>query len=105
KGVITEEAWNKNKNKFRFDYLKDNHFSEMKDSEIIYGRIGLLRDIDDYVGKYYSRAWVRKKILRQTEEEIKEIDNEIAQEPDVVESEIGENQPSQPQPEEKPETK
>jgi hypothetical protein len=62
------------------DFLKDSHFSELKNLEITQDRLNLMRDMNDLIGKYYSIKWVRKNILQQTDEEIKEIDEEIEQE-------------------------
>ena len=81
KGIITKQEWNEIKGKIFYDFLEDNHFSELKNAEIMRERLNTLRDIDEYVGKYYSTTWVRKNILQQTEDEIEEIDQQIADEP------------------------
>ena len=81
KGIITKQEWNDIKGKIFYDFLEDNHFSELKNAEIMRERLNTLRDIDEYVGKYYSVEWVRKNILQQTEDEIEEIDQQIADEP------------------------
>ena len=81
KGIITKQEWSEIKGKIYYDFLEDNHFAELKNSEIMRERLNTLRDIDEYVGKYYSTNWVRKNILMQTEEEIEEIDQQIADEP------------------------
>jgi len=80
KGIITKQEWNDIKTKIYYDFLEDNHFTELKQAEILRERISLVRDIDEFVGKYYSAEWVRKNILYQTEEEIEEIDAQIDQE-------------------------
>ena len=49
----------------------------MKDAEIVRERIETLQSLDEYVGKYFSQDYVRKNILRQTEEEIAEMDKQI----------------------------
>lgn len=81
KGIITKQEWSEIKSKIYYDFLEDNHFSELKNAEIMRERLNTLRDIDEYVGKYYSAEWVRKNILMQTEDEIEEIDQQIADEP------------------------
>lgn len=81
KGIITKQEWQEIKGKIFYDFLEDNHFSELKNAEIMRERLNTLRDIDEYVGKYYSVEWVRKNILMQTEDEIEEIDQQIADEP------------------------
>jgi hypothetical protein len=80
KGVITAEDWDKMKEDIVIDFLKDNYFAELKESEVIRERMNSLQMVDPFVGKYYSAAWVRKNILMQTEEEISDIDKEINQE-------------------------
>ena len=77
KGVITKEEWKEIKNKIYYDFQEDNHFSELKEAEVLQNRINIIRDLDEFVGKYYSQEWVRKNVLFQTEEEIEEIDKQI----------------------------
>jgi hypothetical protein len=60
-----------------FDFLQDTHFAELKNAELLREKIGTLRELDEFVGKYYSVEWVRKNVLMQTDEEIKEIDKQI----------------------------
>ena len=43
-------------------------------------RLGLAATVEPYLGKYYSTEYLRKKVLRQSDTEIKEIDDQIAQE-------------------------
>lgn len=76
RGVITPDDWELMRGKIRFDYIKDNHFSEMKDAEIIQSRLNLLATIDPFVGKYYSPSYVKKHILRLNDEHIEQIDAE-----------------------------
>jgi hypothetical protein len=61
----------------QYDFLYDNQFAELKESELLEGRLGNLAAIEPYIGKYYSTEFVRKKILRQTDDEIIEIDAQI----------------------------
>jgi hypothetical protein len=77
KGVITKEEWKEMKNKIYYDFQEDNHFSELKEAEVLQNRINIIRDMEEFVGKYYSQEWVRKNVLYQTEEEIEEIDKQI----------------------------
>lgn len=74
KGVVTVEDWQSMFNQIKFDFAKDNYFAELKDSEILEGRIGLARSIQDISEKYYSHNWIRRNILRQTDDDIKEQD-------------------------------
>jgi len=93
KGIITEDDWIQLKEQIRYDYLRDNAFAELKNAEIIRERLSLLRDMDEYVGKYYSVEWVRKNVLKQTDDDIEYIDKQINDEkdkyPDEEEDEEG----------------
>jgi hypothetical protein len=80
KGICTVEEWNDWKNDIQYKYALDNYFEELKSIEITRDRITLLRDIDDYVGKYYSHEYIRKYILQQSEEDIKELDKQMKKE-------------------------
>ena len=64
----------------QYDFLYDNHFAELKDAELMQERLGLVQTADPYIGKYYSVDFIRRKILRQTDEEIIEQDKLINQE-------------------------
>ena len=77
KGVITAAEWKEMQDKIRYDFMEDNHFAELKDSEILENRLRLLADVDQYTGKYFSTIWIQKNVLRQTEEEIETISQEI----------------------------
>ena len=79
-GVITEKEWYSMVQDIRFEYVSDSYFTESKDYEILQERLNILSSINDSIGEYYSREWVRKNILRQTEKEIKEEDRKIAKE-------------------------
>ena len=80
KGVITSEDWPHMKENIRFKFAEDNHFAELRQTEVLRDRLSMLRDIDDYAGKYYSHEWIRKNILRQSDEDIEEMDEQINQE-------------------------
>ena len=80
KGIITKREWDLIKGKVFYDYAKDNHFTELKNAEIMRERLNTLRDLDEYVGRYYSVEWVRKNVLMQTEDEIEEIVKQIEDE-------------------------
>ncbi len=77
KGIVSIDEWELEKENIRFDYQKDSHFVEMKDAEIQRERATTLRELDEFVGKYYSQQWIRKNVLRQSEEEIEMIDKQI----------------------------
>ena len=77
KNIITEDDWKAMKEYVSYDFQKDSHFVELKEAEILRERINTLEQMDQFVGKYYSEAWIRKNVLRQSEQEISDIDNEI----------------------------
>ena len=64
----------------QYDFLYDNQFAELKESEMMNERLGLAATVEPYLGKYYSTEYLRKKVLRQSDTEIKEIDDQIKQE-------------------------
>jgi hypothetical protein len=80
KGICTKAEWDQIKEEIYFDFITDAHFAELKDAEILKERLTLLSDIDQHVGKYFSVAYVRTKILQQTEDDIKQMDKEMAEE-------------------------
>lgn len=77
KGIIRDDEWKDIEPKIAFRFNKDSHFSELKESEVLKDRLQTARDAEDFVGKYYSRDFVRRHILKQTAEDIEEIDNAI----------------------------
>jgi len=80
KNVITPEDWEIMSEHIQYDFLYDNHFSELKESELLNERLGSLQAAEPYIGKYFSQDYVRRKILRQTDEEILEQDRLIKKE-------------------------
>ena len=78
KNIITMDDWDEMRAQIRFDFLEDNHYSELKDAEIMTQRVTLLQQLDPYIGKYFSDEWVRREVLRQTEDEIKAMDRQMA---------------------------
>ena len=81
KGVITPDDWEEMKEHIQYDYLYDNHFSELKDLEMLQKKMEVLNELDLYVGKYFSQDYVMRQLLQFTEQEIVEmraqIDSEI----------------------------
>ena len=80
KNVIAPEDWEKINDHIQYDFLYDNQFAELKESEMLNDRLGLLSTMEPYIGKYFSVEYVRKRILRQTDQEIIDIDTQIEQE-------------------------
>ena len=77
KGIVSQEEFYKISQDLRFDYVTDSFFTESKEYEIIKERLDVMREMTEYIGEYYSRDYVRKNILRQTDEEIKQQDKQI----------------------------
>ena len=92
KNVITPEDWEYMADHIQYDFLYDNHFAELKDAELTTERLNLAQLAEPYVGKYYSADYVRRQILRQTDEEIieqdalieKEIENGVIPDPNAM---------------------
>ena len=80
KNIITPEDWEVMSEHIQYDFLYDNHFSELKDSELLNERLNMIQAAEPYVGKYFSQDYVRRKILRQTDVEIIEQDEIIKKE-------------------------
>lgn len=80
KKICTEEEWQYIKEDIWYDFLKDNNFDELKEAELIGNRIQTLNFVDPYVGRYYSKEWVQKNILHLTDEEIEEMETQMANE-------------------------
>ena len=77
KNIVTPEDWETMKDHIQYDFLYDNQFAELKESEMTQNRLGILAQIEPYIGKYYSTEYVRKRVLRQSDSEIIEIDAQI----------------------------
>jgi len=80
KNIVTPEDWDQMAEHIQFDYLYDNHFAELKDTELMNERLNLMVAIEPYIGTYYSRDYVKRKVLRQTDEEIMEMEEEMESE-------------------------
>ena len=80
KKICTEEEWKEFKEDIWYDFKLDNNFDELKEAELLTNRLTLLQAVDPYVGRYYSKEWVRKNVLQMDDEEIEEIDQQIANE-------------------------
>ena len=83
KGVIAPEDWDDMAEHIQYDYLHDNHFNELKELEMETQRIGLVTQMDAFVGKYYSVDYIRRTILGHKDEEIKEQDKLMSKEIDA----------------------
>ena len=82
KNIITEEDWDNWKYDIMIDYAQDNHFSELKDSEILRERLQTLDQMAQYVGEYFSKEYVMKNVLKYSEQDIQDIEGQINSEPE-----------------------
>jgi len=80
KNIVSVEDWDRIGDHIQYDFLYDNQFAELKETEMLNERLGVLATIEPYIGKYYSQKWVRSKVLRQTDGEMVEMDEQIEQE-------------------------
>lgn len=80
KKVCSLEEWNLYKEDIHYDFLEDNNYAELKNSELWNSRMSLMGLVDPFVGRYFSMAWVKRTILKQDEEEVKQIKKEIEEE-------------------------
>ena len=78
KGIITQEDWNSMKNDIVVDYVRDNHFTELKDAELLREKLQTLDSISNYVGEYFSKEWIQKNVLHFSDEDIEQINKDIA---------------------------
>ena len=77
KGIITEEDWNEWKNDLTVDYQKDNHFTELRDAEMLQNRLETLDRVQNYVGEYFSKEWIMKNVLHLSDDDIERMAKEI----------------------------
>jgi hypothetical protein len=83
KGILSQEEFEDIKEFIQYDFNDDNHFTELKETEVLRERLNTLREIDEYVGKYYSKEFIRKRVLQQSDDDIKDIDKQIEQEKEL----------------------
>jgi hypothetical protein len=80
KGICTDSEWKEFKEHIHYDFIKDNNFAELKEAELMTNRLQLLSSVDPYTGRYFSQKWIQQNVLRLTDDEIAEMDKEIADE-------------------------
>jgi hypothetical protein len=80
KGIITEEDWNEWKNDIAIDFVRDNHFTELRDAELLRERVQMLDQIQNYVGEFFSKEWVQRNVLLFSDEDIEKMKEQITQE-------------------------
>ena len=82
KGVIAADEWGDLKEHIQFDFLQDGHFTELKNAEVMRERLDMLSQVETYVGQFFSKEWVKKNVLKMSDEEIQEIEDQIEKEGD-----------------------
>ena len=82
KGVIEPKDWPNIEETINVDFIEDNYFAELKEFEILRERLEMLQLVEEQIGQYYSREWVRRNILHQSDEDIETIDDQIEKEKD-----------------------
>ena len=91
KGIITEQDWEEWKDDIYVDFMKDNHFTELKEMEILRERVGLMNEVTQYVGEYFSKDWVMRNVLQLSEDDMKDMKKDIAKE--ISDDEIVDRRP------------
>lgn len=87
KGICSVDEWQELKETIHYDFLRDNNFMELKESELMSARLQVMQQIDPYVGVYFSKAWVKKHVLQFDEEGIERMEEELAREQSGIENE------------------
>jgi hypothetical protein len=80
KGVVTEQDWNNMKQDILVDFMRDNHFTELKDSEILRERIQTLDQMNQYIGEYFTKEWVMKNVLMFSDDDIEQMAKQAGEE-------------------------
>ena len=80
KGIMARDDWQLIKNEIYYDFENDSHFTELKRNELMQDRMNLMRELEQYIGKYYSHEYVRRNVLMQNDDEIISNDEQISKE-------------------------
>ncbi|MDC6463794.1 portal protein [bacterium] len=92
KGIITEQDWESWKNQIQVDFQRDNHFTELKNAEVLQERISTLDQVTQYVGEYFSREWVMKNVMMMNDDDIKQMQDQVKGENAVKDDEPDDNE-------------
>ena len=77
KGIMNKKEWDRIQNEINYNFKEDNHFTELKEAEILQNRVETLNSMEDLIGKYFSREWAQKNVLRQSEKEIDDMKKQM----------------------------
>ena len=83
KGIIAPDDWHEMQEHIQYDFLQDGHFAELKDAELLENRIQMLDSIQSYIGTFFSKEYVLKKVLRMNDADIDEMNQQIRKEIDT----------------------
>ena len=95
KGVIVETDWEDMKNDIIIDYTKDNHFAELKEAELLRERLQTLDQISQYVGTYFSKDYVMKKVLGFTEEDVEKMQDDAKKNQERIDQSMEDEEPQE----------
>jgi hypothetical protein len=77
KGIITEQDWDTWKSGVGINFQRDNHFTELKNAELLQNRLQTLDQVSQYVGEYFSREWAMKNVMMMSDEDIEEMKKQV----------------------------
>ena len=80
KNIVTLQDWEVLREHIQYDYVYDNHFSDLKENELRNDQLGVVAAMEPYIGKYFSAQYIRSKVLKQSDGQMKEIDTQIQKE-------------------------
>jgi len=80
KGICTLDEWNLFKQFIHYDFIKDNNFTELKETELLQNRVQMLQTVEPYIGRFYSKRWVQENVLQFDETEIEEMEKQMEEE-------------------------
>ena len=93
KGVIAEEDWSSVKEYVSYNYMKDGHYAELRDMDLLRDRMDMLNTMEPFIGNWFSKQYVQKQVFRMSDDEIETMQQQIEQEtPEEPEGEEGEDQ-------------
>jgi hypothetical protein len=87
KGVVAEDDWLSIKENLSYEYMKDGHYAEMRDMDLLRDRLDVLNTIEPFIGQYFSKKYVQKQVFRMSDDEIESMDKEMESEPSPEEDE------------------
>ena len=93
KGIITEDDWNEWKDDIIVDYIRDNHFAELRDMDILRERLQTMEQASQFIGEYYSKEWIMKNVMSLSDDDVEQMKKQIADEQPAGEEQDNEKDP------------